>query len=60
MERQGKKVVNLGVRIFDERGEMGKAAAEDAAKRINAIIAEKGEANLVFALLLRMMCWSTC
>ena len=49
MERQGKKVVNLGVRIFDERGEMGKAAAEDAAKRINAIIAEKGEANLVFA-----------
>ncbi len=49
MERQGKKVVNLSVRIFDERGEMGKAAAEDAAKRINAIIAEKGEANLVFA-----------
>ena len=49
MERQGKKVVNLGVRIFDDRQEMGKAAAEDAAKRINAIIAEKGEANLVFA-----------
>lgn len=49
MERQGKKVVNLGVRIFDDRKEMGKAAAEDAAKRINAIIAEKGEANLVFA-----------
>ena len=49
MERQGKKVVNLAVRIFDERGEMGKAAAEDAAKRINAIIAQKGEANLVFA-----------
>ena len=49
MEIQGKKVVNLSVRIFDERGEMGKAAAEDAAKRINAIIAEKGEANLVFA-----------
>ncbi len=49
MERQGKKVVNLEVRIFDERKEMGKAAAEDAAKRINAIIAEKGEANLVFA-----------
>ena len=49
MERQGKKVVNLSVRIFDERKEMGKAAAEDAAKRINAIIAEKGEANLVFA-----------
>ena len=49
MERQGKKVVNLSVRIFDERKEMGKAAAEDAAKRINAVIAEKGEANVVFA-----------
>ncbi len=49
MERQGKKVEKLAVRIFDDRKEMGKAAAEDAAKRINAIIAEKGEANLVFA-----------
>lgn len=49
METQSKKVVNLSVRAFDTRAEMGKAAAEDAAKRINAIIAEKGEANLVFA-----------
>lgn len=49
METQNKKVVNLSVRAFDTRAEMGKAAAEDAAKRINAIIAEKGEANLVFA-----------
>ncbi len=49
METQRKKVVNLSVRAFDTRAEMGKAAAEDAAKRINAIIAEKGEANLVFA-----------
>ena len=49
MERQGKKVEKLAVRIFDDRKEMGKAAAEDAAKRINAIIAQKGEANLVFA-----------
>ncbi len=44
-----KKVVNLPVHIFDTREEMGKAAAVDAAARINAIIAEKGEANVVFA-----------
>ena len=49
METQGKTVEKLSVRIFDAREEMGKAAAEDAAKRINAIIAEKGEANVVFA-----------
>ena len=49
MEKQGMKVGKMAVRIFDAREEMGKAAAEDAAKRINAIIAEKGEANLVFA-----------
>ena len=49
MEKQGKTVEKLAVRIFDERTEMGKAAAEDAAKRINAIIAQKGEANVVFA-----------
>lgn len=42
-------VEKLSVKIYDTRAEMGKAAAEDAAKRINAIIAEKGEANLVFA-----------
>lgn len=42
-------VEKLNVKIYDTRAEMGKAAAEDAAKRINAIIAEKGEANLVFA-----------
>lgn len=49
MEMQGKKVEKLSVRIFDGRAEMGKAAAEDAAKRIKAIIEEKGEANVVFA-----------
>lgn len=49
MEMQGKNVEKLSVRIFDGRAEMGKAAAEDAAKRIKAIIEEKGEANVVFA-----------
>ena len=49
MEKQGMNVEKLSVRIFDERAEMGKAAAEDAAERINAIIKAKGEANVVFA-----------
>ena len=44
-----KKVVNLPVHTFETREEMGKAAAIDAAERINAVIAEKGEANVVFA-----------
>lgn len=44
-----KTVQNLSAHIFDTREEMGKVAAADAAKRINAVIAEKGEANVVFA-----------
>jgi len=44
-----KQVCNLPVRIFNTRDEMGKAAAEDAANRINEIIRSKGEANIVFA-----------
>lgn len=44
-----KKVENLPVYIFDTREEMGAAAAADAAARINAVIAKKGEANVVFA-----------
>ena len=44
-----KKVVNLPVYVFDTREDMGKIAAADAAKRINAVIAKKGEANVVFA-----------
>ena len=44
-----KKVVNLPVYVFSTREEMGKAAAVDAANRINAIIEKKGVANLVFA-----------
>lgn len=44
-----KKIVNLPVHIFETRQEMGKAAAIDAAARINAIIAKNGVANIVFA-----------
>lgn len=42
-------VKKLSVHIFDTREEMGKVAAEDAAQRINAIIAKNGVANVVFA-----------
>ena len=49
MNIQTKSVEKLPVRIFDTREEMGIAAAEDAARIINAVIAEKGEANVVFA-----------
>lgn len=49
MEIMTKQVVNLPVHIFDTRDEMGKAAAKDAAERINQIIRTKGEANIVFA-----------
>lgn len=44
-----RKVEKLFVHIFDTREEMGKVAAEDAARRINAIIAKNGVANVVFA-----------
>ncbi len=39
----------LKVLVYNNREEMGKAAAEDGAKRINQIIQEKGTANAVFA-----------
>lgn len=44
-----RKVEKMSVHIFDTREEMGKVAAEDAARRINAIIAKNGVANVVFA-----------
>ena len=44
-----RKAEKLSVHIFDTREEMGKVAAEDAARRINAIIAKNGVANVVFA-----------
>ena len=49
MEPIKRKIKNLPVYIFSTREQMGIAAAEDAAKRLNAIIAKKGEANIVFA-----------
>lgn len=49
MAEKNLMVEKLPVSVFATRAEMGKAAAEDAAKRINKIIAEKGEANVVFA-----------
>jgi len=49
MEPIASRVKNLPVYVFSTRDQMGIAAAEDAAKRINAIIAKKGEANIVFA-----------
>ena len=44
-----KKVVNLPVKIFDTRAQMGVDSAKRVAEVINAAIAEKGEANVVFA-----------
>lgn len=46
MERQ---IDRLSVHVFDTRQEMGKAAADAAAKIIRTLIARKGEANIVFA-----------
>ena len=43
------KVENLPVYIFETRADMGAAAAQDAARRINDIIARRGEANVIFA-----------
>lgn len=49
MERKKFEVDELSVFVFDTRAEMGRAAAEDAEARINRLIAEKGEATVVFA-----------
>lgn len=49
METRSFSVGQLKVNVFDTRDEMGKAAAKDAEQRINRIIAEKGEATVVFA-----------
>lgn len=49
MMKQTKTVEKLPINIFNTREEMGIAAAEEASKVINAVIAEKGEANVVFA-----------
>ncbi len=44
-----KNVVNLPVYIYDNRQDMGKAAAIDAAARINSVIVKNGVANVMFA-----------
>ncbi len=49
MEMMNKVVENLPVHIFETREEMGRAAAADAARRINGVIAKRGEANVMFA-----------
>ena len=49
MELVNCTIGNLPVHVFETRTEMGKAAAKDAAERIQNIIEAKGEANVVFA-----------
>ncbi len=49
MEIKNITVEKLNVSVHDTRDSMGKAAAKAAAERINAVIAAKGEANVVFA-----------
>ena len=49
MEIKNITVEKLSVSVHDTRDSMGKAAAKAAAERINAVIAAKGEANVVFA-----------
>ena len=49
MEIKNCTVNKLAVSIHDSRDSMGKAAAKDAAARINAVIAKNGVANVVFA-----------
>ena len=49
MEIIKQQVENLPVYIFENRAEMGVQSAKDAAEIINKVIAEKGEANVVFA-----------
>jgi len=49
MERKQLNVGKLKVFVFDTRQEMGRAAAEEAEKRIKRVIDEKGKATVVFA-----------
>jgi 6-phosphogluconolactonase/glucosamine-6-phosphate isomerase/deaminase len=49
MEIKNFKVEKLEVSVHSDRPSMGQAAAKAAAERINAVIAAKGEANVVFA-----------
>lgn len=49
MKLKSCKIEKLPVYVYETREEMGQAAAKNAAERINRIIREKGEANVVFA-----------
>ncbi|MEA5051135.1 MAG: 6-phosphogluconolactonase [Oscillospiraceae bacterium] len=49
MQTNSFKAGELAVHIFDTRDNMGKAAAAAAAAYISAVIARRGEANVVFA-----------
>jgi len=49
MEKKHFNVGKILVRVFPNRNEMGKSAADDIAERINRIIRSRGEANVVFA-----------
>lgn len=49
MNKSEFKKDNLTVRIFPSKNEMGKAAAESVAERLNKTVARKGFANLILA-----------
>ena len=49
MEIATRQVDALKVHIFESRAELGASAAADAAVRIRRAIAERGEANVIFA-----------
>ena len=42
-------IEELPVRVYENRKEMGAAAAREAARQIRQLIAQKGEANVIFA-----------
>lgn len=44
-----RKVDSMEVKIYDTRGEMGKEAGKAASDKIKRVIAEKGEARVIFA-----------
>jgi glucosamine-6-phosphate deaminase len=42
-------IENLRVRIYESRSAMGAEAAKDVGDKINALLAQKGFANIIFA-----------
>ena len=45
------QVDKLNVKVYQTREEMGRAAAEEAAAAIRAVIAAKGEINMILSLI---------